>query len=293
MTTVRETMRGLARDLGGGFIVQRLLPSARRQAVGPFVFMDHFGPVTVQPQAAHDVRPHPHIGLATLTYLLEGAVMHRDSLGSAQEITPGAINWMTAGKGIVHSERRPRRLQGQAYVNHGFQLWCALPSAFEEVDPAFIHTPAEAIAQLWVQGVQVGVLVGEAFGARSPVATFSPTTLLDVHLPADGALQLPALAAELAAYPIDGDIVVDGQVLGRQTLGLLASQQSCSLRSVRPTRVLVLGGEPLGHRFMQWNFVSSRRDRIAQAARDWQEGRMAAVPGDDERIELPAALAPR
>lgn len=290
---VQQRIVGQARDLGGGFVVQRLLPSALRQAVGPFLFMDHFGPVTVQPDASHDVRPHPHIGLATVTYLLDGAVMHRDSIGSQQEITPGAINWMTAGKGIVHSERRPQRLQSQAYVNHGFQLWAALPEDAEEVEPEFAHTPASDIPVCDVQGAQVRVLVGEAFGTRSPVRTFSPTILLDLQLPAGCRLRLPALAPELALYPIDGDMMVDGESIQRQTLNVLSTAKPSDLAADQPTRVLVVGGAPLGHRFISWNFVSSRRERIAQAAADWHARRMAPVPGEDERIELPQALVPR
>jgi redox-sensitive bicupin YhaK (pirin superfamily) len=290
---IQQRIVGQARDLGGGFVVQRVLPSALRQAVGPFLFMDHFGPVTVQPDAGHDVRPHPHIGLATVTYLLEGAIMHRDSLGSEQEITPGAINWMTAGKGIVHSERRPQRLQGKAYVNHGFQLWAGLPDDFEEVDPEFAHTPASDIPVCEVQGAQVRVMVGDAFGVRSPVRTFSPTILLDLQLPAEGRLRLPALAPELALYPIDGDMRVDGESIQRHTLNVLALAQETELHAEQATRVLVVGGAPLGHRFISWNFVSSRKQRIVQAAADWHGRRMAPVPGDDERIELPQALVPR
>lgn len=290
---IQQRILGQSRDLGGGFIVQRVLPSALRQAVGPFLFMDHFGPVTVQPDDGHDVRPHPHIGLATVTYLLEGAIMHRDSVGSAQEITPGAINWMTAGKGIVHSERRPQRLQQTAYVNHGFQLWAGLPQAFEEVEPEFAHTPASAIPVCDLPGVQVRVLVGEAFGASSPVRTCSPTLLLDLQMSADASLVLPAPVSERAIYPIDDDLTVGGEPIQRHSLNVLASGQSVELRAQRPTRLLVLGGEPLGRRFISWNFVSSRKERITQAVRDWHEQRMPPVPGDTERIELPPALVPR
>ncbi len=290
---IQQRIVGQARDLGGGFVVQRLLPSALRQAVGPFLFMDHFGPVTVQPDAGHDVRPHPHIGLATVTYLLDGAIMHRDSLGSEQEITPGAINWMTAGSGIVHSERRPQRLQGQSYVNHGFQLWAGLPDDFEEVAPEFVHTPASDIPVVDQQGTQVRVLVGDAYGVRSPVRTFSPTILLDLQLPDGAQLQLPALAPELALYPVDADLTIDGEEIQRHTLNVLAAPQQVQLHATQATRVLVVGGAPLAHRYISWNFVSSRKERVAQAAADWHARRMAPVPGDDERIELPPALVPR
>ena len=287
---IQQRIVGQARDLGGGFVVQRLLPSALRQAVGPFLFMDHFGPVT---DAGHDVRPHPHIGLATVTYLLDGAIMHRDNLGSEQEITPGAINWMTAGSGIVHSERRPQRLQGQSYVNHGFQLWAGLPDDFEEVAPEFVHTPASDIPVVDQQGTQVRVLVGDAYGVRSPVRTFSPTILLDLQLAAGAQLQLPALAPELALYPVDADLTIDGEEIQRHTLNVLAAPQQVQLHATQATRVLVVGGAPLAHRYISWNFVSSRKERVAQAAADWHARRMAPVPGDDERIELPPALVPR
>ena len=290
---IQQCIVGQARDLGGGFTVQRLLPSALRQAVGPFLFMDYFGPVTVQADTGHDVRPHPHIGLATVTYLLDGAITHRDSLGCEQEITPGAINWMTAGRGIVHSERRPQRLQGQSYVNHGFQLWAGLPDDYEETAPEFAHTPAADIPQCDIQGTRVRVLVGDAFSERSPVHTFSPTLLLDLQLPAGGILQLPALAPELALFPVDGDMTIDGQEMQRQALNVLASPKRVELRAPQATRVLVVGGAPLGPRFISWNFVSSRKERVVQAAADWHGRRMRPVPGDDERIELPPALVPR
>ncbi len=215
--TVQLALTGHDKDLGGGFRVRRLLPSAKRQSIGPFLFFDHFGPVTEQPGSNHDVRPHPHIGLATVTYLFEGAMMHRDSVGSVQRIEPGAINWMTAGRGIVHSERRPDDLRQTAYVNHGLQLWAALPRAHEEAEPSFTHTPAAAIPELAVGDAQVRVLIGQAFGRASPVATFAPTLYLDVKLAAGGTLELPPLAQEMALYPVDGELRVDGA--GRHAAG--------------------------------------------------------------------------
>ncbi len=193
-----QFLAGHSKDLGGGFTVRRLLPAARLRTCGPFVFFDHFGPVAEHPGDNHDVRPHPHIGLATVTYLFEGAMMHRDSLGSEQLIEPGAINWMTAGRGIVHSERKPQGLKSTEFTNHGLQLWVALPRGLEDGEPSFVHTPAQAIPQLRVGGSQVRVMVGEAFGARSPVVPASPTTYLDVSLPAGEALDLPPLASQLA-----------------------------------------------------------------------------------------------
>ncbi|MEJ8809985.1 pirin family protein [Variovorax ureilyticus] len=276
------------KDLGGGFNVRRLLPAAQRRSVGPFVFFDHFGPATEQPGNQHDVRPHPHIGLATVTYLFEGAMMHRDSLGSRQEIRPGAINWMTAGRGIVHSERKPERLLQATYVNHGLQLWCALPQAYEEVEPSFTHTAEEDIPALEVQGVPVRVLIGEAFGARSPVKTFSKTIYLDLALPAGARFELPALAEELAIYPVDGDLVLDGEPVARHTMAMLPDGQGGVLTTQGPVRAVVIGGEPLdGPRFITWNFVSSRRERILEAGADWTAQRIGHVPGETEFIPLP------
>ncbi len=275
------------KDLGGGLRVRRLLPAVQRQAVGPFVFLDHFGPVQVAPGSQHDVRPHPHIGLATITYLFDGAMMHRDSLGVSQRIAPGALNWMTAGKGIVHSERQPEDLRGQGYALHGMQLWLALPRAHEETDPAFSHTPAERIPTVSLPGVKARVLVGQAWGAASPVATFSPTLYLDVQLDAGAELRLPELAEELALYPVDAPLDVDGQALPAHQLAVLAPGEA-RIRATRPTRLMVVGGAALdGPRWLWWNFVSSRRERIAQAAQDWRDGRFRGVPGETEFIPLP------
>ncbi|MEP6722483.1 MAG: pirin family protein, partial [Variovorax sp.] len=266
----------------------RLLPAAKRRSVGPFVFFDHFGPATEQPGAQHDVRPHPHIGLATVTYLFDGAMMHRDSLGSVQEILPGAINWMTAGRGIVHSERKPERLLESTYTNHGLQLWAALPQAFEETDPSFEHTPAAAIPEAMVQGVPLRVLIGEAFGIHSPVKTFAPTLYLDIALPAGARFELPALAAEMAVYPVDGDVSVDGTPVSAHTMAALPEGTAAVLQAQAPVRLMVIGGEALdGPRYITWNFVSSRRERILEAGADWAAQRMGLVAGETEFIPLP------
>jgi redox-sensitive bicupin YhaK (pirin superfamily) len=279
-------LAGQAKDLGGGFVVRRFLPAAQRQSVGPFVFFDHFGPVTVLPGAGHDVRPHPHIGLATVTYLFEGAILHRDSLGCVQTVEPGAINWMTAGRGIVHSERQPPELKNTPYVNHGIQLWAALPQAFEEVEPGFSHTPADAIPTLAVDDARVRVLIGTAWGQTSPVATFAPTVYLDVQL--NGSLDVPALAQELALYLVDGGVEVDGVAVPAHTLALLAPGARTQIRSTGPVRLMLLGGDALdGHRFIRWNFVSSRKERILQAEADWAAQAMGQVPGEQEFIPLP------
>ncbi len=283
-----QQLNGHEKDLGGGFVVRRLLPDARRRSVGPFIFFDHFGPAEELPGVNHDVRPHPHIGLATVTYLFDGAMMHRDSLGTEQLIEPGAINWMTAGRGIVHSERRPGHLRDTRFVNHGLQLWTALPLSHEETEPSFSHTPANAIPERGVGDAQVRVLVGEAFGLRSPVPALSPTLYLDVWLPAGGRLELPPLAPELALYPVESRIEVDGEPLPERQMGTLVAGQPATLFAPTGARVVLVGGAPLdAPRHMWWNFVSSRKDRILQASADWEAMRMPTVPGDDEFIPLP------
>lgn len=288
MTAPLTQLQPHDKDLGGGFKVRRLLPAAKRRSVGPFVFFDHFGPATERPGMEHDVRPHPHIGLATVTYLFEGAMMHRDSLGVVQEIRPGAINWMTAGRGIVHSERKPDHLREATYVNHGLQLWAALPKAHEEVEPSFSHTAAEDIPATDVDGVAVRVLVGEAFGLRSPVPTFSNTLYLDLALPAGARLELPALAPELALYAIDGEVSLAGEPVAQHTMAVLPEGEGGVLTAQRAVRVVLIGGEPLdGPRYITWNFVSSRRERILEAGADWAAQRMGQVPGETEFIPLP------
>ena len=283
------TLGGHEKDLGGGFVVRRLLPAVQRRNVGPFIFFDHFGPVVETPGENHDVRPHPHIGLATVTYLFDGAMMHRDSLGSVQRIEPGAINWMTAGRGIVHSERKPDDLRSSTYSIHGLQLWTALPLGHEEDEPSFTHTPAAAIPDVLVGQARVRVLVGSAFGATSPVRAYSQTLYLDVMLGAGGAIDLPPLAAEMAIYPVQGDLVIDAATLAVHTMALLRPGEATTVHAQGAARFVVVGGEPLdAPRHMWWNFVSSRKDRILQAGEDWQAMRMGRVAGDDEFIPLPA-----
>ena len=282
-----ELIAPRAHDLGGGFRVRRLLPSAQRQAVGPFLFFDHFGPVTAGPADNHDVRPHPHIGLATVTYLFEGAMMHRDNIGAVQRIEPGAINWMTAGRGIVHSERTPDDLRGVTRRSHGLQLWAALPQEHEEDNPSFVHTPAEAIPELRLGGATVRVLIGRAFGVASPVETVSDTLYLDFACAPGTALAIPDAAAERALYSVEAAFEVDGREVPPFTLALLAPGAQPELRSREAGRVVLIGGAPLGPRFMVWNFVSSRRERIAEAEADWVAQRFARVSGETEFIPLP------
>jgi len=282
-----QTISPHAKDLGGGFLVRRLLPALQRPAVGPFVFLDHFGPITAGPADDHDVRPHPHIGLATVTYLFNGAMVHRDSTGAVQRIEPGAINWMSAGRGIVHSERTPPELRGTTRVSHGLQLWAALPADDEEGEPGFAHTPAHALPSLELGGAELRVLVGTAFGAASPVVTRSPTLYLDIALRAGAQLQVPAQARERALYGVDAPFTLDGTTLAPHTLVVLEEGATPRLGATGDARVVLIGGEPLGHRFLWWNFVSSRKERIVQAADDWAAMRMGTVPGETESIPLP------
>jgi hypothetical protein len=276
------------KDLGGGFMVRRLLPSAQRQSVGPFLFFDHFGPVIHQPGANTDVRPHPHIGLATVTYLFEGAMMHRDNLGFVQRIEPGAINWMTASRGIVHSERTPEDLRIQPHTVHGLQLWAGLPQAFEEAEPSFSHTEASALPAWREDGVSGRVLIGRAFGLSSPVATFADTLYLDIRAEVGGSLTLDAQSEERALYSVDGAIEVDGTRLEPFHLGVLQPGTAVRIAAPAGARFVVIGGEPLdGRRFIWWNFVSSRRERIEAAKHDWQAQRLGAIPGETEFIPLP------
>ncbi len=280
------TLQAHTKDLGGGFTVRRLLPAAARQAVGPFLFFDHFGPVDAGPEDQHDVRPHPHIGLATVTYLFEGAMQHRDSLGVVQRIEPGAVNWMSAGRGIVHSERTPDDLRQRRRRSHGLQLWVALPAADEEMAPAFVHTPAAALPELEVGGARLRVLVGTAFGARSPVLVRSPMLYLDIRLSAGDAFPLPP-AEERAVYVVEGAAQLDGADLPPGQMVVLDADSEPMLSADAEARVVLIGGAPLGHRHIWWNFVSSRKDRIVQAADDWAAGRFPAVPGETEFIPLP------
>ncbi|WP_127996977.1 pirin family protein [Piscinibacter defluvii] len=282
-----QLIRPHAKDLGGGFMVRRSLPAAQRQAVGPFLFFDHFGPITAGPADHHDVRPHPHIGLATVTYLFEGAQVHRDSTGVVQLIEPGAINWMTAGRGIVHSERTPAEWRGRARRSHGLQLWCALPAEHEEDPPSFQHTPAQQLPEVVLPQAAVRVLIGAAFGATSPVTTLSPTLYLDIALAAGGSLAIPDVAQERAVYSVDADITLGGVPVPAATLAVLAPGAQPTLHAERGARVVVIGGQPLGPRFMVWNFVSSRKERIREAEDAWEAQRFDPVPGETEFIPLP------
>ncbi len=290
--TMIELLNSQEKDLGGGFRISRLLPNTARRTVGPWVFLDHFGPLTITPGMNIDVRPHPHIGLATVTYLLEGAMMHRDSLGSVQRIEPGAINLMKAGHGIVHSERRPDDLRSVAHRTHGLQMWLGLPAALEESEPTFAHTPASALLPFTEQQAAVSVLMGRAFGHESPVQGFSPTVFLMLQLAPGAALRLPVLAPEIGVYALAGDLRIDATDVGLRQLAVPDAASEHTLLSAQGGHVAVVGGAPLdGPRYLSWNFVSSRRPRLEQAAADWAAQRFAPVPGETEFIPLPPGIS--
>ncbi len=275
-------------DLGDGFAVRRVLPFRLRRHVGPFVFFDHIGPVDLAPGRGMDVRPHPHIGLATVTYLFDGAIAHRDSLGSEQVIRPGDVNWMTAGRGIVHSERTPAAERASGQRMHGIQTWIALPRASEQVEPAFFHHPAATLPQAEQDGVRLRVIAGTAFGMESPVRVFAPTLYVDVRFAAGSALRMPTEHVERALYLIDGDLRVDGEPLPPCHMLVLPSGTQPLIEATGEAHVLLCGGAPLdGERHLWWNFVASDPALIERAKSDWLAQRIGRVPGDDEFIPLP------
>ena len=275
------------RDLGG-LVVRRLLPSHPIRAVGPFVFFDHFGPVAFQPGQGIDVRPHPHIGLATVTYLFDGALMHRDSLGTVQRIEPGDVNWMTAGRGIVHSERSDARERDAGVTMHGLQTWVALPRADEEAAPGFVHVEGARLPRFERAGVRGVVVAGHAFGLVAPVPTFTDTLYVALDLAAGADLELPAEHAERGVYAIAGDLSVDDEPIPAHHLAVLPAGRAVRLRAGSAARAMLVGGAALdGERVIWWNFVSSSRERIEAAKAQWREQRFGRVPGETEFIPLP------
>jgi redox-sensitive bicupin YhaK (pirin superfamily) len=271
--------------------VRRLLPAAKRQAVGPFLFFDHFGPEELEPFRDNDVRPHPHIGLSTVTYLFEGRIVHRDSIGSVQAIEPGAVNWMTAGRGIAHSERTPPELRSVRRRAHGLQLWAGMPRALEDAEPSFAHTDAPAIPADEREQAQVRVLVGRAWGMESPVAPVSETLYVDISLPAGGRLDIPPLASERALYAVDGAYELQGKRIEPYAMVVLPAGDTVRVEAETPARVMLIGGEPLdGPRFIWWNFVSSRREQITAAASEWSAHQTPRIEGETEWIPLPSSL---
>jgi redox-sensitive bicupin YhaK (pirin superfamily) len=262
------------------------LPAAKRRMVGPFVFLDHMGPAVFPPGQGIAVRPHPHIGLATITYLFEGEIMHRDSLGYRQLIQPGAVNLMTAGRGIVHSERASDDLAITSRL-HGIQSWIALPLDLEETEPTFLHYPASSLPEMAIDGAMVRVIMGSAYGLQSPVLTYSPTLYLEASLTANAKLAVLDEAPERAVYIVSGRVDVGGNTYGEGTLAVLRGGVTVPLTAETEARLIVIGGASIGPRHIWWNFVSSSEARIERAKRDWAEMRMGSVPGDDEFIPLP------
>ena len=275
------------RDLGG-FEVRRVLPSGQRRSVGPFVFFDQMGPAELAPGSGIDVRPHPHIGLATVTYLFAGTIVHRDSLGSVQSIEPGAVNWMTAGRGIVHSERSDNDLRKERQKLYGIQIWVALPKQHEETEPDFTHYAAELLPQIEGEGKTVRVIAGSLFGKASPVKSFSKLFYAEAVCRLGASLLLDKEHEERGIYLLEGTVEIAGQTFEAGRLLVFSSGDEVTVKATSASRLLLLGGEPLdGPRHVWWNFVSSSRERIEQAKADWRGGRFAPMPGDFDFIPLP------
>ena len=286
--SILKTVSPVTHDLGG-FQVRRAVPSAECRMVGPFVFVDQFGPAHLAPGQAMDVRPHPHINLATVTYLFDGEIMHRDSLGTAAPILPGEINWMTAGRGIVHSERTGPERRATGDNLHGLQCWVALPAAQEEIAPAFAHHTVSEFPMISENGRSVRIMVGSLYGASSPVLTTSDTIFADVQLKAGSTLPLDADHEERAIYVLDGEIDIAGDRFGADRLLVFRTGDAITIRAVTDVHLVILGGATMdGPRHIWWNFVSSRKDRIEQAKAEWKAGHFGRVPGDEiEFIPLP------
>ncbi|MEM9488432.1 MAG: pirin family protein [Myxococcota bacterium] len=290
--SIELLIHGRERDLGSGMKVSRVLPYVKRRAVGPFIFIDRMGPNEFGPGQAMDVRPHPHIGLATMTYMFEGAGVHRDSLGVVQEIHPGDINWMTAGRGIVHSERsRPQDRSGGVRMD-GLQNWIALPREHEETEPNFIHHPRDTLPFVEMGRAKLHVAVGQVYGAQSPVKTFSEMFYVEARMARGTELPMPDNYEERAIYVVKGSLQVRGQSavpsVTPGALAVLRAGASVVVEAEQDAHFVLLGGEPLdGPRHLWWNFVHSSPERIEQAKRDWVEGRFPQVPGETEFIPLP------
>lgn len=275
-----------AKDLGE-FTVRRALPDERRQRVGPFIFFDHMGPAEFSPGQGVNVRAHPHIGLATITYLFEGEILHRDSLGYVQPIRPGEVNWMTAGKGIVHSEKVTPEILASGQKLHGLQTWVALPLEHEETEPRFEHYGSEAIPKLALDGAEITVVIGSAYGHTSPVQAASETLYVEARLDAGASLALPP-AEEIAVYVVAGSIGIGGQGVEEGVLAVLRDGATATVTAPGGAHIMIAGGDALeGDRILWWNFVSSSRERLEQAKRDWKDGRFDEVPGETEFIPLP------
>ena len=283
-----DLLKPHARDLGGGLMVSRVLPGHPHQTVGPFIFFDQMGPVTVAPEQNVDVRPHPHIGLATVTWLFEGEMIHRDSLGAVQPIAPGDVNWMTAGRGIVHSERGDPALRKSARPMYGIQSWVALPKAHEDAEPAFSHHPAATLPRIRMPGVEMRLIAGNAFGEKSPVATFTNMFYLAAELEPGAVLTLPPEHEERGVYLVQGEVLVSDLPLPEKHLAFLPIGNEIQIKAKSRSRLMLLGGARMdGRRHIWWNFVASSKEKLDEAKQRWREQRFAVVPGETEFIPLP------
>jgi redox-sensitive bicupin YhaK (pirin superfamily) len=285
--SILQVIESRQRDLGG-FAVRRVLPAGTRQMVGPFIFFDHMGPTQFAPGYGIDVRAHPHIALATVTYLFSGSLQHRDSLGTVQEILPGDVNWMSAGRGIAHSERTPQAARASGAHVHGIQSWVALPDGHEDGEPTFAHHAASTLPTLAGDGVETTIIAGDAFGLRSPVVTLWPTLYVHAQIEDGAALEVPADYGERAVYVVQGELAIGDISVTEGQLAVLAPGAAVTLRGLGPLRAMLLGGEPFPTpRFIWWNFVASSEERIERAKERWEQRQFPAVPGESEFIPLP------
>jgi len=285
-SAVRMRLEPKDKDLGG-FSVRRLLPSGKQPSVGPFIFFDHLGPALFAPGTGIDIRPHPHIGLATVTYVFAGEVLHRDSLGKVQHIRPNEINWMTAGKGIAHSERTPPDIRKQGHTLHALQLWLALPEEDEQTKPGFSHYGSDDLPLIEESSRTIRVMIGEAYGAKAAVKTFSSTLYVEAQLKAGQRIVVPEHIEERAVYVVTGEVSAQEGLIPQHTMAVLDETPGIELVAKEDTTLVIIGGAPLGKRIMWWNLVSTREDLMEKARQDWQEGRFPKVPGETEYIPLP------
>jgi redox-sensitive bicupin YhaK (pirin superfamily) len=285
-SAVKLILEPKEKDLGG-FSVRRLMPTLQLKSVGPFIFFDHLGPAVFPAGEGIDVRPHPHIGLATVTYVFEGEITHRDSLGKVQSIRPQEINWMTAGKGIAHSERTSPEVRRAGHTLHALQLWVALPEADQEVEPSFSHYGAEALPVLDEEGRSIRVMVGEAYGVKSAVKTWSPTLYVEVDLRAGRSIAVPEPVEERAVYVVSGCLQLPDRTLPAQTMVVFDQTPGVELVASEDSKLVFIGGAPLGKRSVWWNLVSTRKDLLESAKQAWKDGSFPQVPGETEFIPLP------
>ena len=285
---IHQTLNAHTKNLGDGFEVRRLLPAATRKMVGPFIFFDHMGPVRFSPGQAVDVRPHPHIGLATVTYLFEGAIMHRDSLGYEQRIAPGDVNWMTAGHGIVHSERSPEDERDQSRGLHGIQTWIALPQKDERTEPTFSHHPKTSLPVVQWENAELRLIAGECWGQRSPVKIFSPMFYGAITAQGQARFDLPTEYAERAIYVVSGEVTAAGTAVAPHTVAVFDAGSQITIETTTAARIMVFGGAPVdGDRHISWNFVASSQELIEDARTRWRNQQFPKVPGETEFIPLP------